>query len=121
LSKAVNAPLQQRSVILDLDYDRANALPADYDTDLESDWSNLSKSKYCLTHPHPHTHRHRRLELFADGDDFSWSTIEKNRNLFYQQELVSEILSLSLSLSLSATHQSYSFDLLGKHNRCPSH
>ncbi len=41
--QAVNAPLQQRAIALDLDTTRANAFPVDYDTDLEYDWSNLSK------------------------------------------------------------------------------
>ena len=40
---AINGPLQQRTTVLDLDYSRANTFPQDYDTDLESDWSNLSK------------------------------------------------------------------------------
>ena len=41
--QAVNAPLQQRTSVLDLDASRANTLPNDYDTDLESPWSNPSK------------------------------------------------------------------------------
>jgi len=39
----VNGPLQQRTNVLDLDSSRATALPDDYDTNLESAWSNLSK------------------------------------------------------------------------------
>ena len=39
----VNGPLQQRTTILDLDSSRATTFPDDYDTDLESEWSNLSK------------------------------------------------------------------------------
>jgi hypothetical protein len=38
----VNAPLQDRAIILDLDTNRANAFPTDYDTDLEYVWSDLS-------------------------------------------------------------------------------
>ncbi|CAF1670733.1 unnamed protein product, partial [Adineta ricciae] len=45
----------------------------DYDADLELPWSNLN--------------------LFADGNDFSWSTIEKNRNRYYQQQLSNDIIS----------------------------
>ncbi len=41
--QAVNGPLQQRGSILDLDLTRANTFPIDYDTDLEFEWSNLSK------------------------------------------------------------------------------
>ncbi|CAF0957173.1 unnamed protein product, partial [Didymodactylos carnosus] len=54
------------TVILDLDYERANMLPLDYETDLETVWSNPN--------------------LFAEGDDFSWETIQKNRNIYYQQQ-----------------------------------
>ncbi|CAF4813661.1 unnamed protein product, partial [Rotaria socialis] len=50
---------------------RANTLPSDYDTDLELDWSNPN--------------------LFADGNDFSWETIEKNRNIYYQKQATNEI------------------------------
>ncbi len=38
----MNGPLQQRTTVLDLDSSRANSFPADYDTDLESVWSDLS-------------------------------------------------------------------------------
>ena len=30
-------------------------------------------------------------DLFADGDDFSQETIDKNRNLYYQQQMVSRL------------------------------
>jgi hypothetical protein len=39
----VNGPLQGRTSSLDLDVSRANALTTDYETDLESSFSNLSK------------------------------------------------------------------------------
>ncbi|CAM4949155.1 unnamed protein product [Rotaria socialis] len=68
---AINGPLQQRTNVLDLDFSRANTLPSDYDTDLELDWSNPN--------------------LFADGNDFSWETIEKNRNIYYQKQATNEI------------------------------
>ncbi len=51
------------------------------------------------------------IDLFADGNDFSWETIEKGRNIYYQKQLanqitnqVNEILSLltsSLNLHLN--------------------
>jgi hypothetical protein len=63
---AVNTPLLNRGTVIGLDYDRSNMLPADYDTDIESVWSNV--------------------KLFSDDDDFSWETIQKNRNLYYQQQ-----------------------------------
>ncbi|CAF4104041.1 unnamed protein product, partial [Adineta steineri] len=71
LEAAVNGPLQGRTDVLDLDYSRANAISTDYDTDLESQWSNLN--------------------LFSDGNDFSTETIEKNRNLYYQKQLANQI------------------------------
>ena len=40
--QAINGPLQERTGTLDLDDQRANALPDDYDTDLESEWANES-------------------------------------------------------------------------------
>ena len=39
----MSGPLQQRTTILDKDLLRANTLPDDYDTDLESEWSNPCK------------------------------------------------------------------------------
>lgn len=41
--KGINGPLQQRTTVLDLDSERANTPAADYDTDLESEWSNPSE------------------------------------------------------------------------------
>ncbi|CAF0990631.1 unnamed protein product [Adineta steineri] len=68
---AVNGPLQGRTEVLDLDNSRANVISTDYDTDLESAWSNLN--------------------LFSDGNDFSTETIEKNRNIYYQKQLANQI------------------------------
>jgi hypothetical protein len=45
----VNGPLQQRTNVLDLDSSRATTFPIDYDTDLEFEWSNLSKILIRLT------------------------------------------------------------------------
>ncbi|CAF1533194.1 unnamed protein product, partial [Adineta steineri] len=50
---------------------RANVISTDYDTDLESVWSNLN--------------------LFSDGNDFSTEIIEKNRNIYYQKQLANQI------------------------------
>jgi len=69
---SVNTPMLGRGNVLNLDYDRANQLPADYDTDIESVWSNPN--------------------LFADGNDFSWETIQNNRNLYYQQQSSNQVL-----------------------------
>ena len=69
---AINTPLMERGTVLNLDHDRANALPADYEADIESVWSNPN--------------------LFADGDDFSQETIQKNRNAYYQQQSSNQIV-----------------------------
>ena len=76
--------------MLDLDASRANTLPNDYDTDLESPWSNPSK---IALHAHENNlgvHVHE--DLFADGDDFSWATIMKGRNAFYQKQTGDQVL-----------------------------
>ncbi|UJR11128.1 hypothetical protein I4U23_015309 [Adineta vaga] len=79
LLSAVNGPLQQRTIILDLDSFRATKLPDDYDTNLEFDWANPN--------------------LFAAGDDFSWETIQKNRNVYYQKHLANQIKSQMAALT----------------------
>ena len=38
----MNGPLQERTIVLDLDLIRATSFPDDYDTDLESEWSRYS-------------------------------------------------------------------------------
>jgi hypothetical protein len=35
--------LQDRGIVLDLDFDGANDFPEDFDTDLEFEWANPSK------------------------------------------------------------------------------
>ncbi|UJR12876.1 hypothetical protein I4U23_017050 [Adineta vaga] len=83
----VNGLLQRRTILLDLDYSRSNTITSDYDTDLESPWSNLN--------------------LFADENDFSEEIIEKNRNIYYQKQVSNEIskqvteMNSLLSLSLN--------------------
>ncbi|CAF1470214.1 unnamed protein product [Adineta ricciae] len=71
LMNAVNGALQERTTILNLDSYRATKFPDDYDTDVELEWANL--------------------KLFADGDDFSLETMQKNRNIYYQQQLAGQI------------------------------
>ena len=39
----MNGALQQRTTLLQSDWNDATQVPDDYDTDLESDWSNRSK------------------------------------------------------------------------------
>lgn len=43
----MNGPIQQRTNILNSDSSRASTLPDDYETDLESEWSNPSKTLHC--------------------------------------------------------------------------
>jgi hypothetical protein len=31
------------------------------------------------------------LDLFADGNDFSWETIQKGRNIYYQKQMSNQI------------------------------
>ena len=83
----MNEPLQQRGATLDLDFARANHFPDDYDADVESAWSNPSRSQHLLSLAFILI----RLDLFADGDDFSWQTIQTGRNRYYQQQLANQI------------------------------
>ena len=32
------------------------------------------------------------IDLFSDGKDFSWETIEKGRNTYYQKQLANQIM-----------------------------
>jgi hypothetical protein len=91
----VNAPLQDRAIILDLDTNRANAFPTDYDTDLEYVWSDLSNRSSFFTFLYSLLSL-SVIVLFADGDDFSQETINKNRNLYYQKQMVSFVFYLLL-------------------------
>ena len=88
--QAVNAPLQERTSLLTDDFSRDSQLPLDYETDLELEWSNPSKrSLSSLARRERSTFQ---LDLFADGDDFSGATIDRNRNLFYQRRLANEVM-----------------------------
>jgi len=42
LLSSVNGPLQQRTTILDLDFQRAKEFSSDYETDLESEWAKIN-------------------------------------------------------------------------------
>lgn len=42
LLQAVHGSLQNRIQVLEVDFDRANDLPDDYETDVELEWSNPS-------------------------------------------------------------------------------
>ena len=80
--------MQERTTILNLDSYRANKFPDDYDTDVELAWANPSKIYCFFIHSFIEM---RYLDLFADGDDFSLETIQKNRNIYYQQQLAGQI------------------------------
>ncbi|UJR18466.1 hypothetical protein I4U23_005372, partial [Adineta vaga] len=68
----VNGVLQQRTNVLQSDFDSSTKIPDDYDTNLESDWSNL--------------------KLFIDENDYSIDKINENRNKYYQEKLSNEIM-----------------------------
>lgn len=67
---AVNGPLQQRTEVLEKDSISATEFPQDYDTDLELEWANPN--------------------LFADGDDFSWNTLQKGKIFYFQKKLADQ-------------------------------
>ena len=56
-----------------------------------------------------------RLDLFADGNDFSWATIQKGRNKFYQKRLatmidqqtteITSLLTRAMSIHLNRVQQ----------------
>jgi hypothetical protein len=82
----VNGPLQQRTNVLDSDSSSATTFPDDYDTDLDSAWSNPSKIFIDET----------IIELFSedllvDGNDFSWASMQQARNTYYQKQLANQI------------------------------
>ena len=88
--QAISAPLQERVPILDLDNDRANAIPEYYDTDLESEWSNQSNRLRNNTSVFVCVFVcHFDLELFDVDGDSSWSSIQRGRNRYYQRKIVS--------------------------------
>ena len=85
----MHGSLQNRIQVLDVDFERANDLPEDYETDLELEWSNPSRSA-TLIFPE-RLSLSCLLDLFADGNDFSWETIAHGRNRFYQKRLAKSI------------------------------
>ena len=87
--KAIDGSLQQRMDALDRDWARANELPADYDTDLELEWANLSE-----TRRHLQTligTRASDLDLFLNRPNSSWADIQNNRNRYYHQRTANEL------------------------------
>ena len=77
--------------MLDLDFSRANTLPDDYDTDVESAWANPSKESDFTQMAMMTVDIFE--DLFADGNDFSWATIVKGRNAYYQKQMADRVLS----------------------------
>ncbi|CAF3648646.1 unnamed protein product [Rotaria socialis] len=68
---AINAPLQNRASVLDLDLIRSNVISVDYEDDAEIGWADPS--------------------LFANGDEFSSNSFEMNRNSFFQKRTAETI------------------------------
>ena len=57
--------------------------------------------RIVLVHSDCHFSFSTRLDLFADGDDFSWQTIQRGRNQYYQRQLANQIeITTSRTLSL---------------------
>ena len=73
---------------MDVDEKRANTFPDDYDTDLESEWANLSKINRSLL---DFISIIFFVDLFGDRNEFSWDKIEKNRNKYQQRKFSNEI------------------------------
>ena len=65
---------------------RANTPPIDDDADLEFVWANPCES--FLHSLHFFDQYGWNVDIFADGNDFSSETIERNRNAYYQQQTV---------------------------------
>lgn len=108
--QAINSPLQQRANILDLDWSRANALPADYETDLESEWSN--PSRIYSKHDRKNFFSIDLSDLFTDQNDFSWKTIERGRANYYQKQMANQIsFQTSQTLALLTSTLDFHFNL----------
>ena len=69
---------------MNLDLNRANILPDDYDTDLESEWV---KARRFVSIPLSLKSK-PRLDFFPETNDFPSDTIEERRNRFYQTQMV---------------------------------
>lgn len=76
MMKAVNAPLQGRTIVLEKDFLRSTEFPTDYETDLEFEWTNISKSSF-----------------FCWWIDHFCCVSEEDRNLFYQKQLAKQLMS----------------------------
>lgn len=56
------------------------------------DWANPSKQRSFFVIRFIHrVHLFTVVDLFADGNDFSWNTIARRRNLYYQNQLAQQI------------------------------
>jgi hypothetical protein len=51
-----------------------------------------------------------RVDLFADGNDFSWTTMQRRRNLYYQKQLANQI-SEQLAAAISSMTRAMSIHL----------
>ena len=80
--QAGNGPLQARTKVLQADLNVARQFPADYQTDLESDFARLSeKRSFCFSSP-----LIIALDPLGDGED-----LDRTRNLFYQSQVSSRL------------------------------
>ena len=72
---------------MDLDLSRSTKFPDDYDTDIESEWSNLSKTSHIVRM----INNLHFFRFILEGNDFSDESIEKSRNRYYQKQLANQL------------------------------
>jgi hypothetical protein len=77
-------------MVLDSDFSFSSNLPSDYDTNLESEWSNLSKFISIQFNRISFVSR-LYLDLFSNDNEWGSISIEKSRNKYYQKKLANEI------------------------------
>ena len=60
-------------------------------TPMSSPCGPIQVDPFIFSRMHSLPHHCTRLDLFADGDDFSWQTIQTGRNRYYQRQLANQI------------------------------
>lgn len=65
MTKAVNAPLQGRTMVLEKDFVRSTEFPTDYETDLEFEWTNISELNDVFNRSISSVVIQRKIEIFS--------------------------------------------------------